>query len=224
MCSDLQLYRLPTRNSSYKSSAPTLGNDLGVATEFVIDMPWEQRESLIDAGQIDIAWICGLPYIRKADRPNSGLELLVAPVMLGERYRDRPVYYSDVMVRKESEYLCFEDLRGARWAYNEPGSQSGYNITRYHLAKMGAKSGFFGEVVAAGSHQVSIEMVLDGAIDAAAIDTTVLALEADVDERIGSELRVIDSLGPSPIPPLVISNQVEAGLQRGDQGAAGGYA
>jgi phosphonate transport system substrate-binding protein len=68
---------------------------LGIAAEFIVDIPWQERESLLDTGRIQLAWICGWPCVRKVDQPEPGIELLVAPVMRGARYRDRPVYFSD---------------------------------------------------------------------------------------------------------------------------------
>ena len=62
-------------------------------------------------------------------------------------------------------------------------------------------------------------MLLAGEIDAAAIDSTVLELEVEQDERINQELRVIDSLGPSPIPPLVINRRMDDDLRTALQAA-----
>ena len=57
-------------------------------------------------------------------------------------------------------------------------------------------------------------MLLAGEIDATAIDSTVLALELKVRPEIGAQLRVIQTLGPSPIPPAVISRSVPKSLRR----------
>lgn len=186
---------------------------LGLETAFVNDIPWDERARRLDRGQIEVAWICGLPYVERMEAPEPSLELLAAPVMAAARYQDRPVYFSDVIVRRESEYDRFEGLRGARWAYNEPHSHSGYNITRWTLARLSAYRGFFGEVIQAGSHQRSIEMVLRGEIDAAAIDSTVLEIEQQHDPQLMTKLRVIAALGPSPIPPLVISKRLPVELR-----------
>src|SRR5512136_2017151 len=117
---------------------------LGMDAEFVNQIPWQERERLLDAGEIQLGWMCGLPYVRKADRTGAGIELVAAPVMRHPRYAGRPIYFSDVIVRRDSRYAAFADLRGAAWAYNEPNSQSGYNITRYHLARLGETRGYFG--------------------------------------------------------------------------------
>ena len=185
---------------------------LGVETQVIIDRTWQQREQLIDAGEIDVAWMCGLPYVVRADQAEPGLTLLAAPVMIGDRYNDQPIYFSDVIVRAEKAYRSFSDLRGAVWAYNEPGSQSGYNITRYHLATIDATNPFFGQVIAAGSHERCIKLVLGGEADAAAIDSTVLEMARERDRRISNQLRVLTTLGPSPIPPLVIARQIDPQL------------
>jgi ABC-type nitrate/sulfonate/bicarbonate transport system substrate-binding protein len=58
------------------------------------------------------------------------LTLLAAPLPAGARYGGKPIYFSDVVVRRDSPYQTFADLRGVTWGYNEPGSQSGYNVVR----------------------------------------------------------------------------------------------
>jgi phosphonate transport system substrate-binding protein len=185
-----------------------LANQLGICTEFVGDIPWQERERLLDEGEIHVGWICGLPYVWKADRDPAPVQLLAAPVMQHPRYQKRPIYFSDVVVRRDSQWHTFEDLRGASWAYNEPHSQSGYNVTRYHLATLGERSGYFGQVKAAGSHLRALEMVLTRRVDASAIDSTVLELELAQRPDLKEQVRVIETLGPSPIPPWVVTNSL----------------
>ena len=103
------------------------------------------------------------------------MELLAVPVPAGPRYHGRPIYFSDVIVRKQSPFQTFADLRGAAWAYNEPRTlHSGYNVVRAYLAELGERDGYFGGVVESGAHQPSIEMIVDGRADCSAIDSTVL--------------------------------------------------
>jgi phosphonate transport system substrate-binding protein len=181
-----------------------IGERLALPTTFIGDMPWQEREQRFDAGAIHVCWICGLPYIWKADRGRPPLELLVAPVMRGARYQGRPVYFSDVIVRNASRFCSFADLRGATWAYNEPNSHSGHNVVRYHLATLGTTVGYFGRVIESGAHQTSLQWLLDEQIDATAIDSTVLEAEIQSRPAIGAQIRVVATLGPSPIPPWVV--------------------
>jgi phosphonate transport system substrate-binding protein len=211
----LRLTSIQSPNADYvcEMIAGYVSTRLGLPAAFVRDIPWQERERLLDAGRIHVGWICGLPYVWKADQPRPAVELLVAPVMRAPRYQDRPIYFSDVVVHRDSRYHAFDDLRGARWAYNEPHSQSGYNITCYHLATLGHRSGYFGHAVQAGAHLTALEMVLDGRVDASAIDSTVLELELATRPDLGERLRIIASLGPSPIPPWVISRGVAPELR-----------
>ncbi len=109
----------PLADAFCATLAHYIGEQLALPTAFIGDIPWQERERRFDAGAIPICWICGLPYVWKADRGHPRIDLLAAPVMQGDRYQDRPVYFSDVVVRRRSRFRTFADLRGATWAYNE---------------------------------------------------------------------------------------------------------
>lgn len=180
-----------------------IGKRLGVSAEFVGDIPWQERERLLDAGEIDVCWICGLPYVKKIIT-DGAIKLLAAPVMAHPRYADLPIYYSDVVVHAESRLRSFRDLRGAVWAYNEPNSHSGHNLVRYHLAARGIRDRYFGRVVESGSHQDSLQMLLSRTIDATAIDSTVLEMAFAREPWMIEKVRTVTVLGPSPAPPWVV--------------------
>ena len=95
-----------------------------------------------------------------------------------------------------------------------PRSHSGYNITRYYLAKKELSSHFFGKVVEAGSHEIALQMILNQTIDAAAIDSTVLETEQNHNPQLKDKLRIIETLGPSPIPPWIIRKEVPRFLRQ----------
>jgi phosphonate transport system substrate-binding protein len=163
--------------------------------------------------EADIAFVCGLPYVEHTRLGVRRIEPLVAPVLRGKRYENKPLYFSDVIVRQESRFRRFADLRGCSWAYNEPHSQSGYGIVRYHLVKRGETRGYFSRVVEAGYHARAISMVFSGEVDAAAIDSHVLALVVRDNPALAGRLRVIDTLGPSPIQPMVAGDRLSHSLK-----------
>lgn len=200
----------PNKDFFVYDLAGYLSEQLGQPVEARLDISWQQRDQLLDDGQIDLCWICGLPYVLKADQKPSRIQLLAAPVLRGARYLNTPIYFSDVVVRRESRYYQLSDLRGALWAYNEPGSHSGYNVVRYALAKLGEREGFFGQVIESGAHQISLQMILSGEIDGSAIDSSVLEQELLNDPAIAAKIRIIDSFGPSPIPPWVTPAGLDA--------------
>ena len=215
MFESIKVISIQSENAAYTCQQITqyIGDQLGISTEFVNDISWPEREQLLDTAQVHLGWICGLPYVWKADRKPSSIELVAAPVMQHPRYQQRPIYFSDVIVHRDSEYYSFADLRGVSWAYNEPHSQSGYNITRYHLAGLGESKGYFGGMVEAGSHLRALEMVLEHRIEATAIDSTVLELELKARPQLKAELRVVETFGPSPIPPWVVTMSVPPELR-----------
>src|SRR5262249_16567450 len=138
----------------------------------------------------------------------------VAPVRRHPRYQAKPVYYSDVIVRSDATFHSFADLRGCTWAYNEPGSHSGFNIVRYHLAMNGLEQNFFRRSVESGSHRNSLQMVLQRSIDAAAIDSSVLELEVAKDPAISGQIRTVEILGPSPAPPWLVHGSVSTDMRK----------
>jgi phosphate/phosphite/phosphonate ABC transporter binding protein len=172
--------------------------------------PWDERRQMLDEGRVDVAFICGLPYSERVDR----LELLCAPVMAHPRYAGRPAYFADAIVRRDSPARTFADLRGTVWAYNDPASNSGYVMPRHHLLTLGETRGYFARAVASGSHQQSIRWVVDRTVDAAGIDSTVLELELARCPALAHDVRVVESIGPCPIPPVVVGRHLAAARTR----------
>jgi phosphonate transport system substrate-binding protein len=201
----------PNMTPVYAEVATRVGRALGRRTELVVGSAFEQ---LWD-GSVDIAFLCGFPYVRlSADRPGM-LQPLAAPVLDEPRYQDRPVYFSDVIVRADSGFQGFTDLRGQTWAYNDKDSFSGCLLVRHHLLQLGENDAFFGRVMFSGRHQESIRMVLDGEVDASAIDSQVLSLERLRNPVLADSLRVIGALGPSTIPPVLATAAVPDAVQAG---------
>ena len=188
----------------YRFLVDRIGDRLGRRVELVVGRSFDQFEQ----GEADLGVICGLPYVWLADRRPPAVEPLAAPVLAGDRYAGRPIYYSDVIVRRDSTITRLEELRGCSWAFNEPASHSGHTVTLYSLIRMGARPGFLGRVVEAGFHQRAIRLVHSGAVNAAAIDSQVLAIELRDHPQLADRLRVVGTFGPSTIQPVVAASRV----------------
>lgn len=193
----------------YRRVAELVGQRLGCAVEVSVGASFTAFAS----GEADVGFICGLPYVELARQEPPPVTLLAAPVLQGARYRGQPIYFSDVVVSQNSPFGAFADLRGRSWAYNDTASHSGYNITRYTLTQMSETHGFFGRVVAAGFHQRALRMVAARRVDAAAIDSQVLAIELREHPELAARVRVIATLGPATIQPVVAARQVSAALR-----------
>jgi len=195
----------PDMTPVYQAIADALGERLGLSTELVIEEDYESCRNDVN----DICFVCSLPYVTFEREGISPAEPVAAPVLAGDRYGGRPVYFSDVIVHKDNPARSFLDLRGQSWSFNEPLSQSGYGITRYHLVSIGETAGFFSEVIKAGFHEESIRMVADGRVDASAIDSQVLAIEMRDHPEVTENLKVIEALGPSTIQPMAVSKRFD---------------
>jgi phosphonate transport system substrate-binding protein len=170
---------------------------------------WQAREQQLVRGQAHLGIVCGLQYVHSVERGDEpGIELLAAPVMRGQRYAAQPVYFSDVVVRAVDAARSFDDLSGVRFAFNERTSHSGYGVVRHALSVRGYTRAFFGSTVESGAHERSLAWIVAGAADASAIDSTVLEAEFQAAPALRRQLRVVATLGPSPIPPLVVSRGV----------------
>src|SRR5688500_18336132 len=193
----------------YELVTEEVGRRLGLPTELIVETSYESCEKDLN----EVCFVCSLPYVTFERR---GLDLAIpvaAPVLVGERYEGRPIYFSDVIVHRDSPFGYFPDQRGRSWAYNEPLSHSGYGITRYHLVTLGETNGFFGEVVEVGFHQEAIRMVARGEIDGSAIDSQVLAMELRDHPDLAEQVRVVVALGPSTIQPVAVSRRVPEDLR-----------
>jgi phosphonate transport system substrate-binding protein len=185
----------------YAFLAGYVADRLGRRPEFVVAESYERCVEDID----DVCFVCSVPYLLFADAGRIDMEVVAAPVLRGDRYGGRPIYFSDVIVSIASPHRSFADLRGATWAYNEPFSHSGYVTVLHHLAALGEDRSYFARMVEAGFHQEAIRMVADGRVDAAAIDSQVLDIELRDHPELATAVRRIGTIGPSTIQPVVVS-------------------
>jgi phosphonate transport system substrate-binding protein len=199
----------PNMRPVYQCVADYVSRRLGCPTELSVGASFASFAQ----GETDVGFICGLPYVELAQGDSPPVELLAAPVLSGERYRGQPIYFSDVIVQRDSPSHALAELRGCVWAYNDSESHSGYNITRYTLVRMGETHGFFGRVVEAGFHQEALRLVADGQVDASAIDSQVLAIELRDHPELAERVRIIEALGPATIQPVVAARHVSDAMK-----------
>jgi phosphonate transport system substrate-binding protein len=193
----------------YEFTARFVSNKLGYESTFSNGRSYSEFAS----GVVDVGFICGQPYVEIQRETPGVIEPVVAPILVGDRYGGRPIYFSDVIVNAKSEISSWRDLRGRSWSYNEPRSHSGYNVVGHRLAEMAAGPDFFGRIVEAGWHQRSIDLVESGEVDASAIDSQVLEVELRARPELKELIKVIDVLGPSTIQPVVASTALDPGLR-----------
>ncbi len=178
-------------------------------TNFLTGLSYSTVNAMVENGAADIAFVCGYPYILSHDgKENPPMKLLAAPVMESELYEGKPIYYSYVIVNKDSPITKFSELKGKHWVYNDKTSNSGYNLPRYKLIQIGETKGFFGQVTKSGSHEESIRQVGEGKADVSAVDSLVLDYVLASGEDYAKKVKIIEKLGPAGIPPVVRSSSL----------------
>ncbi|WP_411036011.1 phosphate/phosphite/phosphonate ABC transporter substrate-binding protein [Shinella sp. BYT-45] len=189
-------------------------------------MGLEAPAALDDDVPYDEAWLrpdllfgqtCGYPYVRHL----RGKVQLVATPIYGLSGCDGPLKCSFIIVNARSPVTSIEELRGARAAINEPGSNSGYNLFRAFVSPHAVDGRFFSSVVETGGHRASIDAVSSGAADVAAIDCVTFGntLRFDPDRVAGVRILAETAKGPglpfitaaaTPAEDLVILRRVLA--------------
>lgn len=175
-----------------------IGEKLDREVEFVDRENYAEIIKLIRLSDIDVAFVCGRPYVDGHDK--FELELLVAPQMYGET-----VYYSYIIVPKDSPAENLEDLRGKSFAFTDLLSNSGKLVPTYILAKRGeTPDSCFQKYIYSYAHDKSIKAVAHGIVDGAAVDYLIWEYINHVDPVITSKTKVIEKSRPHGIPPVVV--------------------
>ena len=183
--------------------------ETGLNVEYDPDLPWPERLAAIQNGGADLLWMCSLPMLNALDAGSLDAEIVAAPVFPGH---DGPTYRSVIIARQQSGFATLAHLRGRRLAINERMSWSGHHALRVHLASAGERQAFFGEIVKTGSHAASIDAVLAGAADVAAIDDTIWEHRLLGDDRL-RDLVAVDRTRAWPAPPFALSRALGSGIR-----------
>lgn len=190
------------------------GYQASLRAETSVSGPQRGVQEPFSEGETDVAFACSPSYAWLRELRPPPVELLgVAPVFSDERNAGRPLYFCEVIVRRNASVHSFEDLRGGLWAYNDHCSLSGYHGLFKKLTEMGANERFFGRMVRSGSHLKSIEMVLSGEADAASIDSNVLAIRLRAIPELRRMLKIVESWGPFPVQPVIVRSTLDTKLK-----------
>ena len=174
----------------------------------VIDYPAPQPlPALWDRSDLGGVFMCGFPFTRSVPRP----VLLAAPVPAAPRFANRPVYWTDFIVRADAPFEHLEDTFGHRIAYTTPDSQSGYQAPRRYLSGLAnGKSLYASTVGPLVTPRRVIDAVLAGDADVGPLDSYVHALLRGSEPATAAQLRVVAATSPTPIPPLIAAVGVPA--------------
>jgi phosphonate transport system substrate-binding protein len=193
-----------------------LGQRASLSVEPRVSGPVRGADDPFSSGEADVGFMCTPSFLWLREHETPSVELLpAAPVFRDDRAPGRPVYFSELVVPRDSTARTFLDLRGHSWAYNDPCSLSGYYNLLKKLADTGKDGNFFGRTYCSGSHLNSMKMVAGGEVDAAVIDSNVMRIKLRSTPELRERLKVIETWGPFPIQPVVLRSGLHPELKNG---------
>ena len=168
----------------------------GCEVVFVAREAYQAVLDLLFAGRIDVAWICGYPYVRH----QADLSLLAVPM-----YQDRPLYQSYLIRSKTSPASIqgWADLRGKVLAYADPFSNSGWLVAQAQMAQAGVSPRELKRAFFAHGHRNVAEAVGAGLANAGAIDGYVWETMRLQGMPAVAQTEVVWKSEPFGFPPLV---------------------
>jgi len=192
----------------YRDILDYISRKIDAPIELVQRETYDEINHLVKNNKIHAAFVCSGAYID--GHKEFGMELLVAPVAYG-----KPYYYSYVIVPADSKARKIEDLRGKKYAFTDPLSNTGKLVPTYMLAMIGeTPESFFAKTIYTYSHDKSIEAVAHKFVDGASVDSLIWDYTNVTNSELTSKTRIIDKSPPYGIPPVVVPKGLDPKVKR----------
>ncbi len=190
---------------------------LNASVPMNIAVDYDSLVQLLEFGKVRVAWFSNGLFEQVGE--SKGFEALCRPVQNG-----RPVFKGAIVVLRDSGITDLAGLQGRRFAYVDRLSGSGF----LYPARLFRKTGMdpvrsFSDIVFSGNHSRSLALLREGKVDGAAIfidnpggsspgwasgsllvGTPTEVLSPEIQERIGSDVRVIAWTDWLPTDPIVV--------------------
>lgn len=194
--------------ADYRPLFATLSRLTGMRFEMTVTQSYGAAVEGICNGVADVAFVGPATYLQARGRGCA--ELLAVGVRNGQ-----PRYYAAFFVAGASPLRTVADLRGARVAFGDINSTSSFLMPVSMLMDAGLRPDRdLGAVRLTGSHPNSLNALLQGRVDAAALslDSYDRALRAGVP---GAErLRILARSEAMPYPPFIVSRRLPAATRQ----------
>lgn len=194
--------------ADYRPLFATLTRLTGMRFDLTVTQSYGAAVEGICNGVADLAFVGPATFLQARDRGCA--ELLAVGIKNGQ-----PRYYAAFFVRGDAPMRKLADLRGKRLAFGDINSTSSFLMPVAMLLEAGLDPARDPAAVRlTGSHPNSLNALLQGQVDAAALslDSYDRALRAGVP---GAEtLRVLARSEAMPYPPFVMSTRLPPGTRR----------
>jgi phosphonate transport system substrate-binding protein len=192
----------------YQQLQKYIEKKLGQPVQLVDRENYDEMNSLLETGNVDAAFICAGPYVE--GKKKFGMELLAMPLVKG-----KPLYFSYIIVHKDSSIKNLQGLRGKTFAFADPKSNSGKLVPTYMLARMNeTPESYFSRFEFTYGHDKSIRAVAEKLVDGAAVDSLIWEYAARRTPELTAQTRIIARSEPYGIPPIVVRPGIDPELKK----------
>ncbi len=211
----LKIAILPTVNSEEQQQRiqrfdKYLEQRLGISVDIQLTPSYAETVDLLVEEKVQMAYLGPLTYIEAKER-NPNLEPIVAHI---EKQTGRPWYNSVIVVKADSGIDTSEDLVGVRFGFVSPSSTSGFLMPISHFQEIGINPPEdFTEIEYAGGHDKNINALIEGKVDAIAIEYPTYLEYQFLKKITSNQYKIIWKSDPIPHAPLVISSQLPPDLK-----------
>lgn len=192
----------------YEELLKLIGTKVGRRVEFTQRKSYAEVNDMVERREVDIAFVCSGAYVLGHEK--FGMEILTVPVVDGGK-----VYYSYIIAAKAATVASFDDLKGKKFAFTDPDSNTGCLVPRFMLAQRGVKPEvFFSETFYTHSHDNSVKAVATREADGAAVDSLIWEFMNATDPTFTSQTKIVFKSPPYGIPPVVVHPDLDAALKQ----------
>lgn len=193
----------------FQPLAELLSERLGAPIELSMLSRYGNIVERIDRKEVDAAFLGS--FTGALASAQLGMEPVARPINLD----GSSTYWGYVFVRRDSGIERVEQMRGRRLALVEKATTAGYVFPMALLRRHGVENldGFFSEVQFWGSHDASIQAVLDGRADVGAAKNTIWEHLAGKEPRVAAELRILATSPKVPSNGLFLSREVGSSVR-----------
>jgi phosphonate transport system substrate-binding protein len=188
---------------SYEDIFRYISAEIGVPIEFHQRKTYQEINKMLEDGELDFAFICSGAYIELDFE--KGVELFTAPVSGNNKF-----YRAYIITHESFAAEKLEDLENATFAFTDPLSNTGYLYVKHRLSQSGFDyNTFFESTMFTNGHDISIQMVAKGIVEAASVSHLVYEyLKEKSPERV-ENVKVIEISEDFGMPPVVVTSRMD---------------
>ncbi|MBI4245351.1 MAG: phosphate/phosphite/phosphonate ABC transporter substrate-binding protein [Planctomycetes bacterium] len=193
---------------SFEAIANYISEHLNRPVRLLQRKTYSEINELLRQRRAHAAFVCTGTYLSAKE---CGVDIDVIAVSI---YTEKPVYQSLIIVSAKSGIKSIQDLQGKSFAYTDLNSLSGYYYPIFLLldSKLNPDS-FFSQITFTYSHTNSINAVISGSSDGAAVHNHALDLAIRSNKSLEDKINIIHRSPALGFNPVVVPHTIDTKLK-----------